>query len=165
MFNGSSISKWNKKKYLLSVGFGIDHFHGVSHFRFLENVAEIAKEGGYLGMFQITKEMVEAEKYIKAIEFVNEKMKGKESIVSNSIVSALEGEYGDHHKTERTNGSELWINPLMTIYWCFNLRNVVRKIKYYDNIKNVNTVAEFNGQLSKYRNGLNKSRDKKRLPI
>jgi hypothetical protein len=154
-----------KKQYLLSVGFGIDHFHGVSHFRFLENVAEIAKEGGYLGMFQITKEMVEAEKYIKAIEFVNEKMKGKESIVSNSIVSALEGEYGDHHKTERTNGSELWINPLMTIYWCFNLRNVVRKIKYYDNIKNVNTVAEFNGQLSKYRNGLNKSRDKKRLPI
>jgi hypothetical protein len=154
-----------KKQYLLSVGFGIDHFHGVSHFRFLENVAEIAKEGGYLGMFQITKEMVEAAKYIEAIEFVNEKMKGKESIVSNSIVSALEGEYGDHHRTERTNGSELWINPLMTIYWCFNLRNVVRKIKYYDNIKNVNTVAEFNGQLSKYRNGLNKSRDKKRLPI
>lgn len=154
-----------KKQYLISVGFGIDHFHGVSHFRFLENVAEIAKEGGYLGMFQITKEMVEAEKYIEAIKFANEKMKGKESIVSNSIVSALEGEYGDHHKTERTKGSELWINPLMTIYWCFNLRNVVRKIKYYDLIKNVNTIGEFNGQLSKYRSELNKLRDKKSLPL
>ncbi len=69
-----------KKQYLLSVGFGIDHFHGVSHYRFLENVASIAKDGGYLGMFQITKEMEEAEKYIDAIRFANEKMKGKESI-------------------------------------------------------------------------------------
>jgi len=91
-----------KKQYLVSVGFGIDHFHGVSHFRFLENVAEIARDGGYLGMFQITKEMVEAEKYIEAIQFANEKMRGKESIVSNSIVSALEGEYGDHHRLSRT---------------------------------------------------------------
>lgn len=154
-----------KKQYLVSVGFGIDHFHGVSHFRFLENVAEIAREGGYLGMFQITKEMVEAEKYIEAIKFANEKMRGMESIVSNSIISALQGEYGNHHRTKRTNGSELWINPLMTIYWCFDLRKVVRKIKYYDHIKDVNTIGEFNGQLSKYRNDLKDLRDKKKIPI
>jgi len=154
-----------KKQYLLSVGFGIDHFHGVSHFRFLENVAEIAKDGGYLGMFQITKEMIETEKYIEAIKFANEKMSGMESIVSNSIVSALEGEYGNHHRTKRTIGSELWINPLMTIYWCFDLRKVVRKIKYYDKIKDVNTIGEFNGQLSKYRNEISKLRDKKQIPI
>ena len=154
-----------KKQYLISVGFGIDHFHGVSHFRFLENVAEIARDGGYLGIFQITKEMEEAEKYIEAVKFANEKMNGKESIVSNSIVSALEGEYGDHHRTSRTNGSELWINPLMTIYWCFDLRPVIRKIKYYDMIKDVNTIGEFNGQLSAYRNQLTSLRNKKQLPI
>lgn len=152
-------------QYLLSVGFGIDHFHGVSHFRFLENVAQIAKEGGYLGMFQITKEMEEAEKYIEAVKFANEKMAGKESIVSNSIVSALEGEYGDHHRTSRTRGSELWINPLMTIYWCFELRQVVSKIKYYDHIKEVNTIGEFNEQLSKYRNDLKELRGKRQIPI
>lgn len=154
-----------KKQFLLSVGFGIDHFHGVSHFRFLENVAEIAKDGGYLGMFQITKEMVEAQKYIDAIQFANEKMRGKESIVSNSIVSALEGEYGNHHRTRRTNGSELWINPLMTIYWSFDLKAVVRKIKYYDQIKDVYTIGAFDGQLAKYRNELTQLRAKKRLPI
>lgn len=154
-----------KKQFLLSVGFGIDHFHGVSHFRFLENVAQVAKEGGYLGMFQITKEMEEASKYIEAIKFANEKMKGKESIVSNSIVSALEGEYGNHHRTKRTAGSELWINPLMTIYWCFDLRRLIRKIKYYDKIKDVNTISEFNGQLSKYRNELSELRVKKQIPI
>jgi len=154
-----------KKQYLLNVGFGIDHFHGVSHFRFLENVAEIMKEGGYLGIFQITKEMVEAERYMEAIKFANEKMSGMKSIVSNSIVSALEGEYGNHHRTIRTKGSELWINPLMTIYWCFDLRKVVRKIKYYDRIKDVNTIGAFNRELSKYRNELKALRGKKRIPL
>lgn len=154
-----------KKQFLLSVGFGIDHFHGVSHYRFLENVAQMMKEGGYLGTFQLTKEMEEAQKYIDAINFVNQKMKGMESIVSNSVVSALEGNYGDHHTVNRTKGSELWINPLMTIYWCFDLRKVVQKITYYDLIKEVNTMGEFNGILSKYRNDLEVFRNKKQIPI
>ena len=154
-----------KKQYLISVGFGIDHFHGVSHYRFLENVAELSKEGGYLGMFQITNDMEESEKYIEAIQFANEKMRGRESIVSNSIVSALKGEYGNYHTTTRTNGSELWINPLMTIYWNFDLRQVVRKIKYYDFIKESNTIGEFNKGLSDYRMKINKFREKKQIPI
>lgn len=154
-----------EKQFLVSVGFGIDHFHGVSHFRFLENVAQMAKDGGYLGMFQITKEMEEANKYIDAVQFANEKMISRESIVSNSIVSALKGEYGNHHSTQRTKGSELWINPLMTIYWSFDLRQVIRKIKYYDEIKDVNTIAEFNGQLSKYRNEWSALRKNKQIPI
>lgn len=154
-----------KKQFLLSVGFGIDHFHGVSHYRFLENVAQMMKEGGYLGTFQLTKEMEEAQKYIDAINFVNQKIKGMESIVSNSVVSALEGNYGDHHTVNRTKGSELWINPLMTIYWCFDLRKVVQKITYYDLIKEVNTMGEFNGILSKYRNDLEVFRNKKQIPI
>lgn len=153
------------KKYLLSIGFGIDHFHGVSHYRFLENVAEIMKTGGYLGAFQLTKEMEAARKYIEAINFANERMPSRKSIVSNSIVSSLEGEYGDYHRINRTEGSQLWINPLMTIYWCFELNTIIRKIKYYDYIKDVNSISEFKGQLSKYRNQLNSIREKKDLPI
>ena len=154
-----------KKQFLISVGFGIDHFHGVSHFRFLENVAEMSRDGGYLGMFQMTKEMEEAKKYMEALNFANEKMSGMESIVSNSVVSALEGNYGDFHKTNRTNGSNLWINPLMTIFWCFDLRSIINKIKYYDLIKEVNTIGEFNLKLTEYRKNLKNIREKKQIPI
>ena len=154
-----------EKHFLLSVGFGIDHFHGVSHYRFLENVTEIMKSGGYLGMFQMTKEMKEVTKYIDAVNFANKRMIGKESIVSNSIVSALEGEYGDFHKTLRTKGSQLWINPLMTIFWVFDLRKVIPKIKYYDFIKSGITIGDFNRQLSRYRNSLKILRKKRNLPI
>ncbi len=153
-------------QYLLNLGFGIDHFHGVSHFRYLENVAELSKEGGYLGAFQLIKEMEEAQKYREALYYANQKMPDRKSIVSNSIVSALEGEYGDYHKTNRTQGSELWINPLMTMYWCFDLKAVVRKIKYYDYIKSTNSVHEFMMGLQTYRLQLgNIHRTDKQLPI
>jgi len=154
-----------KKQFLVSVGFGVDHFHGVSHFRFLENVASIAKDGGYLGLFQLTKEMEEAQKYIEAVEFANEKMSGMESIVSNSIKDAVSGKYGNVHATKRTQGSELWINPLMSIYWCFDLRKVIQKITYYDYIKDTNSMGELNGRLAQYRSQLIDYRKTKQLPI
>ena len=154
-----------KKQFLVSVGFGVDHYHGVSHFRFLENVATLIKDGGYLGLFQYTKEMEEVIKYLDAIEFANGRMKGMESIVSNSIVSAIQGEYGNHHTTNRTKESELWINPLMSICWCFDLKKVIQKNKYFSFIKDSNTMGELNGMLSQYRSGLKTYRDKKQLPI
>jgi len=153
------------KKLLVSIGFGVDHFHGVSHYRFLENLAELDRENSYLGSFQVLNSMPEGQKYKEAIDFVDSKMKGMESIVSNSIISALEGNYGDYHKTNRTKGSELWINPLMTIYWCFELEKVLKKNKYYDYIKNTNTIDEFNMGLSEYREGLEDIRVKKQMPI
>jgi len=154
-----------KKQFMVNVGFGVDHFHGVSHYLFLENVAALAKDGGYLGLFQMTKEMDECQKYIAAVEYVNERMKDMESIVSNSIVSALQGEYGNYHKTNRAAESVLWINPLMTIYWCFDLRSVIKKNKYYEDIKLTKTMGELNTQLSNFRRNMDGYRKKQQMPI
>ena len=109
--------------------------------------------------------MTEAQQYIKAVEFANQQMKGMESIVSNSITSALANQYGNYHSTARTHGSELWINPLMSIYWCFDLRTVVKHLKYYDYVKNVQTIGEFNGKLAQYRSQVKDFKKKKQIPI
>lgn len=34
-----------EKQYLVCLGFGVDHYHGVSHYRFLENLTELSREG------------------------------------------------------------------------------------------------------------------------
>ncbi|NRB47370.1 MAG: DUF1152 domain-containing protein [Saprospiraceae bacterium] len=154
-----------KKQFLVNLGFGVDHFHGVSHFRFLENVAKLSETGAYLGLFQLLREMEEGQLYANAVEYANQRMPGMESIVSNSIISALDGEYGDYHRTQRTTGSHLWINPLMTIYWAFNLRKLVPQIKYYHQIKHTNTLAEFNAKLSAYRSALKEYRRSQQIPI
>lgn len=153
------------KKLLVCLGFGVDHFHGVAHYRFLENVATLIKDGGFLGSFHLINTMHEAQKYQQALAYANRRMPKRKSIVSNSIVSALEGEYGNYHRTNRTQGSELWINPLMTIYWGFQLEKVVQRLQYYHLIKNTERYAALAGQLARFRSQLTKVRLSKQLPI
>jgi hypothetical protein len=66
-----------QQKFLVSVGFGIDYFHGVCHAQFLENVAALSKTGGYLGAWSLTHEMPEFDFYERALAFVSERMPGK----------------------------------------------------------------------------------------
>jgi hypothetical protein len=152
-------------KFLVCLGFGVDHFHGVSHYLFLENVATIIRTGGFLGTFQLMKEMTEFEKYKQAVIYANARMRLHPSIVSNSIIGAIEGNYGDYHETDRTKGSELWINPLMGMYWCFQLENVIQQLKYFDYIKSSNTFGELKEGLAEFRNTLTDFRENRRIPI
>ena len=86
--------------------------------------------------------MPEVRQYAEAVEAVFAAMPDSPSIVSASILSALNlnGHYGDHHTTSRTRGSILWINPLMTLYWCFRLGPDARPILYIDEIKKTKSM-------------------------
>lgn len=115
-------------KLLVAVGFGVDSFHGVSHGLFLENVATLEREGGYLGCFSIPNNSVEGELYLEGYLAISQHM--QPSIVCASITDAMQGYFGNHHSTNRTGNSKLFINPLMPIYWTFDLQKVVAKIPY-----------------------------------
>jgi hypothetical protein len=153
------------QKYLVSVGFGIDHFHGVSHYRFLENVATIMRDGGYLGLFQMTKDMPEAQGFSDLVAYANTRMADYQSIVANSVASALDGHYGNFHRTDRTEKSVLYINPLMTIFWCFELAAVVNRVTYYDLIKNSTKMSALQSTLAQYRRVLPKRRTTRPIPL
>ena len=130
------------RKLLVGLGFGIDAFHGVCHAHVLEAVADLIRAGGYLGAFSLTEEMPEVRKFREATEYVLARTQARPSIVLTSILSALEGRYGDHHRTDRTWGSELFINPLMSLYWCFRLEQVARRILYLDGMRDLSAYAE-----------------------
>ncbi len=115
-------------KILTCLGFGIDSFHGVSHGLFLENVATLEKNGGYLGSFSVSQHSSEGKLFMEAYEAVSKHM--QPSIVCSSITAAMAGHFGDHHSTEPTRGSKLFINPLMSMYWTFDIDAVVREIPY-----------------------------------
>lgn len=103
-------------KLVSCIGFGIDAFHGVCHAHFLENVAAIEKDGGYLGMLSLGRETEEGRAFLDAAEHARLETPGRPSIVSGCIASAVQGDFGDVHFTTRTAGSELFINPLMAAY-------------------------------------------------
>lgn len=115
-------------KFLVTVGFGVDSFHGVSHGLFLENVASLERDGGYLGCFSIPNSSVEGKLYLEGYQAISQHM--QPSIVCASITDAMQGHFGNHHSTKRTGKTKLFINPLMPIYWTFDLAKVVAKIPY-----------------------------------
>jgi hypothetical protein len=139
------------RKLLVCLGFGIDHYHGVCHAHFLEAVAELTRRGGYLGTVSLVADMAEVRRYREATETVFALMPHHVSIVSSSILSALAGLYGDYHATARTEGSQLWINPLMPIYWCFRLGPVAERILYRDAMLETRSYMDINDTINEFR--------------
>ena len=86
--------------------------------------------------------MPEVRRYIEAVDHVNSIMSDHPSIVSSSIVSAIEGEFGNHHRNHRTEGSQLFINALMALYWCFRLDAVAERILYLKEIRETEVVRD-----------------------
>jgi len=74
-----------------------------------------------------------------------------ESVICSSIISALEGYYGDHHRTRRTLGSELWINPLMLLYLAFDVSKVTENILYFDKLGGCATIEQVRDMIREFR--------------
>lgn len=122
------------------VGFGIDAFHGICHANWLENVAGLIADGGFLGAAALRKEMPEVQTYIDAVNAADQVTSGRASIVNGSVVSALEGRFGDYHRTTRTKSSKLFISPLMSLVWTFDLTAVARRNLYLDRLEQTRSI-------------------------
>lgn len=122
-------------KFLVNLGFGVDHFHEVCHYYVLEAVADLTRSGDFLGAFSLLPPMAEFGALRDSVQFICDRMPGKESIVMTSVVASGEGHFGDHHPTPRTQGSKLFLNALMSMYWCFQLSGVARRCLYLDYLK------------------------------
>jgi hypothetical protein len=149
---------------LAVLGFGIDHFHGVSHHAFLENVARLSRAGGYLGTLSLVRGTPEADAFLDLVEFANWRQPTQRSIVCNSIASALRGEFGDFHATSETGSSELFINPLMSQYWFFDAPALVGSMAFAPALIGTRTHAEAGAAIKAWRAGV-KSRPRKPVPL
>ncbi len=139
------------RKLLCCIGFGVDAFHGVCHAQFLEAVGEITRQNGFLGMWSLTREMPEVALFKSAAEQVFRKMPHHPSIVSSSILAAIDGHFGDHHATHRTQSSRLFINALMTLMWFFQLDVVANRVLYRDAILKTQTKFDIQQQIELFR--------------
>lgn len=108
----------NINRILTCIGFGAER--EVTHTHILENVASLAQLGAFFGACALTNTMDEYHVYEDAVMTVHQQPFQDPSVINASIVSAVRGEYGDYHLTEKTHGSRLWISPFMTLYWFFD---------------------------------------------
>jgi hypothetical protein len=136
---------------LAAIGFGVDHYHGVSHHAFLENVARLTSDGGFLGAFSLQRGTAEAAAFLDLVEYANQRQPLHPSIVCNSIASAVRGEFGNYHATNRTGGSDLFINPLMSQYWTFGVSRVAHHMVYAGKLAETERMEDANRVIELWR--------------
>ncbi len=133
------------------VGFGIDTYHGVCHANWLENVAALAAQDAFLGATALLRSMPEVRSYLDAVNAAELATSQKPSIVNGSIASAIEGRFGDYHRTPRTQSSRLFISPLMSLLWAFDLAAVARRNLYLDRLSNTQTIWDVHLAIEHFR--------------
>ena len=106
---------------------GLGAERDLSHAQIFENIAALTQEGGFLGSCSLTAAMTAGALYEAAVLHVQGQRFHDPSVINSSIVSALRGQFGDYHLTDKTRGSRLWISPLMPIYWFFDFATVARR--------------------------------------
>jgi hypothetical protein len=150
-------------KLVACIGFGIDAFHGVCHAHFLENVAALTADGGFLGAFSVLPSMPEGRAFLDAVAHAQSRTPGRPSIVNGSIAAAVEGRFGDVQFTDRTASSELFINPLMGLYWAFDLAAVARRSMYLPALEGTEDIFEVSARIEAFRRSI-RARPRKIIP-
>lgn len=148
--------------YLAAIGFGVEH--DLNHHACLENISALTKNGQYLGALSLTDDMAEGKAYLELVQHLNSGMALHQSIVTNSIASAMTGEFGDFHPTRHTRGSIQFISPLMSLLWFFNLRGVASRICFSESIENSMTMDEVAKAFQRYR-VINARRTHQSIPL
>lgn len=139
------------EKLVACLGFGIDAFHGVNHAQVLENLAALERDGAYLGAFSLPRASREGALYLDAVAHAQVELPTYPSIVNGSIAAAVRGEFGDVRFTERTKGSELFVNPLMGVYFTVDLDGLARRSLYLDRIENTVLMREISAVIEGFR--------------
>ncbi|WP_433797155.1 DUF1152 domain-containing protein [Actinoplanes sp. CA-252034] len=138
-------------RLVASIGFGVDAYHGVNHVQVLENIAALDRDGAYLGAFTVPTHGREAALYRDAVEHARAETPGRSSIVNGQIAAALTGAAGNVALDDRTEGSPLFVNPLMAMYFTFDLPGLAARSLYLDRIRGTEHMLEVSHLIERFR--------------
>lgn len=142
----------------------MDAYHGVNH-SLLENLAALARDGGYLGAFSLTRDSPEGGAYLDAVAHAQRLHADRPSIVNGSVAAAVRGDFGDVRFTERTRNSELFMNPLMALYFCADLPALARTNLYHDRLADTVLMRQISSAIAGFREELPRQRPPRAFPV
>jgi hypothetical protein len=120
----------------------------------LENIAALERDGAYLGAFSIPRATREGALYLDAVTHAQHHTPEYPSIVNGSIAAAVRGSFGDVQFTDRTRGSELFVNPLMSLYFAFDLPGLAARCLYLDRIEDTHLMRQVHSRIVEFRESL-----------
>jgi hypothetical protein len=135
-------------RLVASIGFGVDAYHGINHVQVLENIAALDRAGAYLGAFTVPSHGREAALYRDAVAHAQACTPDRPSIVNGQIAAALRGEVGD---VRLTGATALFVNPLMAMYFTFDLAGLAAHSLYLDRIRATDDMLQVSHIIERFR--------------
>lgn len=131
-------------KILACIGFGTEIEEKLNHYRALENISNISKQGGFYGSCSLVSYMNSFKFYKSACEYIWNQPGHKKSHISTRIIPAAEGEFGNIHvyDSENENPIEICVSSLMSMYWFFDAQAAVYNNTIIPYIENVDSFYE-----------------------
>ena len=146
------------------LGFGVDAHHGVNHSLVLENLAALERDGAYLGALSVPRDSREGALYLDAVAHAHASTPTHPSIVNGSIAAALRGDFGNVQFTDRTQHSELFVNPLMALYFTVDATGLAYRNLYLHLIENTQLTRQIGSIIEEFREGLPHQRAPRMFP-
>ena len=164
----AAVSDIQINKYLVCLGFGSETEENLNHYRALENIAEIAKRGGFVGSCSLTSEMDCFKFYEHWCKTAwHEKRK---SHIHTRIIPSVHGEFGNYQMYQEiesnvnlASDNETFVSPLSNILWFFDLSTVIGLNQYVDKIKPTSTFVD--AKMVFRNNLIQPTRDKRTIPL
>jgi hypothetical protein len=128
-------------KILVYLGFGTEVEEAVCHYTALENMAALVKAGAFLGSCALTPQMDAFKQFEAACRYVWEQPSHHKSHIATRTIPAVNGEFGnfDMYQLNRRN---VFISPLMSLYWFFDAQIVANRSLLIDILKDTMTKEE-----------------------
>jgi hypothetical protein len=143
---------------LACVGMTAELRDGIAHAQVFERIAELTREGGFLGASTLVTGTPACDAYVEAVEAVFAgQAQQKQSHVHRVIVRALRGEFG-------ATAPHVWLSPLLPLYWFFDAQVVARTHRFLAELHATETIWEVAARIE----GLRKSlaiQDRSHIPI
>lgn len=127
-------------RVLATVALGAEQ--GIAYNQIFENIASLTRAEAFLGACALTPQMESYQAFEEAVLFTQENPRQDPSVINSSLISAVRGNFGDYHLTEKTMGSQLWISPLMTLYWFFDLMLVAKHNQFLVHLKDTESFYD-----------------------
>lgn len=155
-------------KLLACVGFGTEVEEQVCHHHALENIAALAKAGGFLGSCALIPQMDAFQQFEAACRYIWEDRKNPPSHITTRVIPAVQGEFGNFHMYPTGKGHErlpIFVSPLMSLYWFFDAETVIARNLLIDLLRDTVTTREaFNRFFVWHRSQYENVRPRSKIP-
>jgi hypothetical protein len=150
-------------KVLGCLGFGAEL--EVCHYNALDNMSRMIKAGAFYGSCALVKQMHVYRDYEQACRYVWERPSHKKSQINMRVVSATEGEFGNHHRYTDYEPLPVFVSPLMSLYWFYDAQSVVKNSYLAEAIRDELTIEDAYEKCMQLRTTLqSKARDYHPIP-